>query len=70
MPCPSPLLAAPPQVQVVASVSLVAVAVLAWFLLQSRPVYLVDFAVFRAPDSWIATTTRFLSMSKDCQVIN
>jgi 3-ketoacyl-CoA synthase len=39
-------------VTVVACVSMLLAAVASFFLLQTRPVYLVDFAVHRAPDSW------------------
>jgi len=53
-------------ITVVGCISLVVVAVLAYFLLQKRPVYLVDFSVYRAPDSWTATFSRFLVGSRQC----
>ena len=37
-------------VTVVACVSMLLAAVLSFFLLQTRPVYLVDFSVYRPPD--------------------
>jgi 3-ketoacyl-CoA synthase len=37
-------------VTVVACVSMLLAAVLSFFLLQNRPVYLVDFSVYRPPD--------------------
>ena len=37
-------------VTVVTCTSVLLAAVLAFFLLQTRPVYLVDFAVYRPPD--------------------
>ena len=38
------------QITVVGCISLVAAALLAYFMLQSRPVYMVDFQVYKAPD--------------------
>lgn len=45
--------------------ALVGVAV-SYMVLRTRPVYLVDFEVFRAPDSWIATYARFMAGSRAC----
>lgn len=54
-------------ISLVGCISLVIVAVLAYYLLQSRPVFLVDFHVYRADDSWAVPTTRFLAGSKNCK---
>jgi hypothetical protein len=37
-------------VTVVACISMLLAAMLSWFLLQTRPVYLVDYAVYRPPE--------------------
>jgi hypothetical protein len=50
-PLPAPLTARC-QVTVVACVSMLLAAMLSFFLLQTRPVFLVDYSVYRPPDSW------------------
>eukprot|EP00798_Chlamydomonas_sp_ICE-L_P027100 gene27102-2324_t len=57
-------------VTVVACTTVFALASLAYFLLQVRPVYMVDFSVYRAPDSWTATYTRFMNGSRNCKRFN
>ncbi|GAX78445.1 hypothetical protein CEUSTIGMA_g5886.t1 [Chlamydomonas eustigma] len=54
-------------ITVIGCTSLVAVAILAYFMLQSRPVFLLDFQVYKAPDSWAAPATSFLVGSRDCK---
>jgi hypothetical protein len=47
-----------PQVTVVACCSMLVAAMLSFFLLQTRPVYLVDFAVHRPADRWAGPVVR------------
>lgn len=54
-------------ITVVGCSSLVIVALLVYFLLQSRPVYLLDFQVYKPPESWSASTSRFLNGSRECK---
>ncbi|MEW5317569.1 MAG: hypothetical protein WDW38_008855 [Sanguina aurantia] len=46
--------------------TLLAAALISYFLLQKRPVYLLDFSVYRAPDSWAFTYDRFNTHSQEC----
>jgi len=51
-------------VTVVACCSLLAAAALGAWLLQTRPVYLVDFACHRPPDSWKISMDRHVQCTK------
>jgi hypothetical protein len=51
-------------VTVVACCSLLAAAGLGAWLLQTRPVYLVDFACHRPPDSWKISMDRHVQCTK------
>ena len=57
-----------PQVTVVGCCSMLLAAVLSWFLLQTRPVYLVDFAVYRPPDDWRMDKAAHMRNTIDCGV--
>eukprot|EP00879_Flechtneria_rotunda_P017594 GHRR01018444.1.p1 GENE.GHRR01018444.1~~GHRR01018444.1.p1 ORF type:complete len:456 (+),score=130.64 GHRR01018444.1:379-1746(+) len=54
-------------VTVVACCSVLLAAVLSFFLLQTRPVYLVDFSVYKSPDSWKIPKQLFFDCSKASQ---
>lgn len=47
-------------------ITALAAAIISYYLLKTRPVYLVDFSIYRAPDSWIATYSRFIGGSRGC----
>eukprot|EP00878_Enallax_costatus_P003978 GHUV01004200.1.p1 GENE.GHUV01004200.1~~GHUV01004200.1.p1 ORF type:complete len:146 (+),score=15.43 GHUV01004200.1:262-699(+) len=51
-------------VTVVICCSVLLAAILSFFLLQTRPVYLVDFSVYKPPDSWMVPAARFLDCSR------
>ncbi|GBF91682.1 hypothetical protein Rsub_03986 [Raphidocelis subcapitata] len=53
-------------ITVVACVSMLLAAVLSFFLLQTRPVYLVDFSVYRPPDSWMMDKAAHMRNTVDC----
>ncbi|GLC34145.1 hypothetical protein PLESTB_000842300 [Pleodorina starrii] len=54
-------------ITVVITFSALAAVIVSYFVLRTRPVYLVDFQVFRAPDNWTATYARFMAGSRNCQ---
>jgi hypothetical protein len=49
-------------------VSVLAAALLGLYLVQGRPVYLVDFAVYRPPDSWKWSRQFHAQCTEACQV--
>ncbi|PNW70493.1 hypothetical protein CHLRE_17g722150v5 [Chlamydomonas reinhardtii] len=53
-------------VTVIATIAALMGVVISYYILRTRPVYLVDFQVYRAPDSWMATYTRFMAGSRKC----
>ncbi|KAG2449792.1 hypothetical protein HYH02_005315 [Chlamydomonas schloesseri] len=53
-------------VTVIATIGALMGVVISYYILRTRPVYLVDFQVYRAPDSWMATYTRFMAGSRKC----
>ncbi|KAG2497371.1 hypothetical protein HYH03_004529 [Edaphochlamys debaryana] len=48
------------------TISAFCAVLVSYFILRTRPVYMVDFTVFRAPESWTATYTRFMKGSREC----
>ncbi|EFJ53061.1 hypothetical protein VOLCADRAFT_109539 [Volvox carteri f. nagariensis] len=54
-------------ITVVATISALVAVTVSYYVLRTRPVYLVDFQVYRAPDSWMATYARFMAGSRGCQ---
>jgi hypothetical protein len=44
------------QITVTACVSALAVAIISYFALRQKPVYLIDFSVYKAPDRWVLRT--------------
>ncbi|MEW5313460.1 MAG: hypothetical protein WDW38_005026 [Sanguina aurantia] len=43
------------------------VAVLSYWLLQVRPVYLLDFQVYQPPESWAVSDSRFMAGTRGCK---
>ncbi|GIL94726.1 hypothetical protein Vretimale_703, partial [Volvox reticuliferus] len=54
-------------ITVMATISALVAVIVSYYILRTRPVYLVDFQVYRAPESWIATYARFMAGSRACQ---
>ncbi|GFR42579.1 hypothetical protein Agub_g3506 [Astrephomene gubernaculifera] len=53
-------------VTVVLTVAALVAIIVSYYVLRTRPVYLVDYQVFRAPESWTATYARFMAGSRGC----
>lgn len=55
------------QVTAIACVAVLAGAILCYYLLQNRPVYLVDFSVFKPEDSWTVPYEVFMHNTHACK---